>query len=348
MSEKAAILSPEEISEKKKVLENVKEKLCGVILGQDEVIEQLVIGFFAGGHILFEGLPGLGKTELVKGLAGLLSLGFRRIQFTPDMMPGDITGNYLIQEDDKGRKDLVFHKGPVFGNVILADEINRASPKTQAALLEAMQEKRVTVMGTTYSLPRPFFVLATQNPIELEGTYPLPEAQIDRFLIKVTVDKVDSSVLSRIISERKKGIPPKQEPVMGSEEVLAIFDSVSRVYLPPAVSSYIGRLISATHPDSEHAPEAVRKFVRYGASTRGAIALAEGGRVAAVLADRPNIDFEDIKKIAVPAVAHRLVLEYAASIEHVTERDVMESIVEHVPELEKDIPEEVKVGGNNS
>ena len=343
MSEKGDICSPEEISKQKKVLDMVKDRLCNVILGQDEVVEQLVLGFFAGGHILFEGLPGLGKTELVKGLASLLNLEFRRIQFTPDMMPGDITGNYLIQENEQGRKDLVFHKGPVFGNVILADEINRASPKTQAALLEAMQEKRVTVMGNTFDLPQPFFVLATQNPIELEGTYPLPEAQIDRFLVKVNVTSVGSEVLSRIISERRKGIPPVQEPVMGRDEVISIFNSASRVYLPPAVSSYIGRIISATHPDSPIAPDQVRRFVRYGASTRGAIALAEAGRAAAVLAERPNVDFEDITKIAVCAVAHRLVLEYSATIEHVTEQDIMEHVIEQVPELEKDMPAEVQV-----
>ncbi|MFC1583015.1 AAA family ATPase, partial [Planctomycetota bacterium] len=320
MTEKQAILSPEEIKAQRKILLDLKAKLGNIILGQDDVIEDLVIGFFAAGHILFEGLPGLGKTELVKGLSALLNLEFKRIQFTPDMMPGDITGNFLIQEQE-GRRELVFHKGPVFGNIILADEINRASPKTQAAMLEAMQEGRVTVMGETFDLPGPFFVLATQNPIELEGTYPLPEAQIDRFLIKVEVRNVSSEILSRIISERRKGIPPEQEPMMGREEVLAAFKTVGDVYLPPAVSSYIARIIAATHPSSPHATEMVKKFVRYGASTRGAIAITETARVAAVLAERPNVDFADVKRVVVPAVAHRLVLEYAASIENVDARD---------------------------
>lgn len=341
--DKPDLLSPEEVKSIREILLKVKEKLCNVILGQEDVIEEFVMGFFAGGHILFEGLPGLGKTELVKGLSALLRLDFKRIQFTPDMMPGDITGNYLIQDTENGKKEMVFHKGPVFGNIVLADEINRASPKTQAALLEAMQEGKVTVMGETYSLPEPFFVLATQNPIELEGTYPLPEAQIDRFLIKVIVGRVESGVLSRIISERNKGIPPRQEPLMGREEVLGVFERISRVYLPPAVSSYIARLVSATSPAYEQAPEIVKKYVRYGVSTRGAIAVTETSRVAAILAGRPNIDFEDVNRVAVVALAHRLVLEYSANIEGMRSSDIVSGIIKAVPELEKDIPDEVRV-----
>jgi len=339
------ILSPEEVEKARAMIETLREKLCTVILGQEDVVENLLIGFFAGGHILFEGLPGLGKTELVKGLSRLLDIDFKRIQFTPDMMPGDITGNYLIQEDERGRKELVFHRGPVFANVVLADEINRASPKTQSALLEAMQEGRVTVMGNTFELPEPFFVLATQNPIELEGTYPLPEAQVDRFLFKVIVSRVGGDVLGRIVGERKKGIPPLQDPVMDRGELSEVFKTVSRVYLPPAVSGYIGRLVEATHPDSPGAPEEVRRFVRYGASTRGAIALAEAGRVCGLLAGRPNVDFSDVRRVAPAALAHRLVLEYTASLEGVTAGDVVAALLDAVPELEKDVPEDVGVEG---
>ena len=200
--------------------------------------------------MLLEGLPGLGKTELVKGIAGFLGLDFRRIQFTPDLLPGDITGGPVLEEGEDGTRRFVFHPGPIFGNTILADEINRASPRTQSALLEAMQERRVTVLGTTHTLPRPFWVLATQNPIELEGTFPLPEAQLDRFLFKLQVTRVGAPVLQEILTNRRRGAPPPAEPVTDAEGLRELFDTVDGIYLPDAVAAYISRLVEATHPDA--------------------------------------------------------------------------------------------------
>ena len=240
-----------------------------MIVGQDRVIEAVLTAMFCGGNVLLEGVPGLGKTELVKALSSLLGLEFRRVQFTPDLLPSDITGSPILQEAEGGRK-LVFQPGPIFANLMLADEINRATPKTQSALLEAMQERRVTVLGESHSLPSPFFVLATQNPIELEGTYPLPEAQIDRFTFKVLVDGVDSETLAEIITTRHHGQAPELDVVCTAEDLSELFEMVDRVHLPRAVAGYIARLVSATHAADPGSPEPVQQFVRYGASPRAA------------------------------------------------------------------------------
>jgi len=276
----------------------------------------------------------------VKALGRLLSLDFRRVQFTPDLLPTDITGGPILQQED-GRQSFVFQPGPIFAHLVLADEINRASPKTQSALLEAMQERTVTVFGETHVLPDPFFVLATQNPIELEGTYPLPEAQLDRFLFKVDVPGVDREVLTRIVRGRRGAEPPDLPPVLDHAGLTETFATVDRVYLPEPVARYIARLVDSTHRAGDSAPEATRTYVRHGASPRAAIALGEGGRAAALLAGRPNVDFADVERVAVAALAHRLVLEHAARLEGITAADVVRSVLEAVDPMERALPKDV-------
>src|SRR5687767_15061931 len=248
------LLTPDAVAAAQAKVARLTKDLRRTILGKEEMIDEVTAALLARGHVLLEGLPGLGKTELVKALSRLLSLDFRRIQFTPDLLPTDITGSHILQERD-GRKEFVFHPGPVFTNLLLADEINRASPKTQAALLEAMQERRVTTFGETRPLPTPFFVLATQNPIELEGTYPLPEAQLDRFMFKVDIAGVDRAVLEEILVTRVHGEPPALEPVLSASELHDLFALVDAVHLPRGVAGYIARLVAASHPTCAEAPE---------------------------------------------------------------------------------------------
>jgi len=339
------LLSPAEVEAARAQALRIVAGLDRTLFDQEELTRLVVVACLARGHVLLEGLPGLGKTELVKALATLLGLDFKRLQFTPDLLPGDITGGHVLEEGSgdgrAGGRRLVFHPGPVFTHVLLADEINRASPKTQSALLEAMQERRVTVLGETRALPEPFYVLATQNPIELEGTYPLPEAQLDRFLFKLDVRGVGRRALQSILTERRAGRPPALEPVAGQRELEALFAAVDAVYLPHAVAGWIARLVSATHPAGEGAPEKVRAYVRFGASPRAAIAVAEAARAHALLAGKPNAGFDDARAVAVPAIAHRLVLDYRARLEGVSARDVVESVLAGVGELEERLPAEV-------
>jgi MoxR-like ATPase len=336
------LLSPEQVAEAEGMIRRLLDGLGRAILGQSELLELTAICVLSQGHVLLEGLPGLGKTELVKSLAALLGLGFRRVQFTPDLLPGDIVGSPILQEKD-GSRELVFHRGPIFTNLLLADEINRATPKTQSALLEAMQERRVTVMGETHDLPQPFFVLATQNPIELEGTYPLPEAQLDRFMFKIDVTGVDSATLQRIVSERKHGHAPSLDLTVTAEELDHLFDLVDQVHLPEAVANYIARLVSATHPDRDETPELCRKFVRYGASPRAAIALGSSARAAALLAGKPNVGFDDVRRVAPSVLGHRMILDYAARLEDWTPRKMVEHLLETVPEVARKVPEDLQV-----
>ncbi len=333
-------LTEAEIQECREIGEKLLDGLGKIILGQDELIRAVVVAALAGGHVLLEGLPGLGKTELVKGLARLLSLEFNRVQFTPDLLPGDITGGHVLQDTENG-KDFVFRSGPIFCNVLLADEINRASPKTQSALLEAMAEARVTVLGETRDLPRPFFVLATQNPIEMEGTYPLPEAQLDRFLFQVLVEPVGPEVLTQIIQSRRHGKPPEPTPVAGLAEFQAFHERAGRVHLPAAVAIYIGRLCSATHASAAEAPNTIKEYVRYGASPRAAIAIAEAARVDALLNGKPTVGFDDVKRVARPALVHRLVLDYRARLDGITPSRVVEDLLSSVHELDEPLPSEV-------
>lgn len=303
-----------------------------VLFGQERLIEMVIVGLLARGHILLEGLPGLGKTELVKGLSKALQLESKRVQFTPDLLPGDITGNPLLEEVDGSRR-FVFQQGPVFANIVLADEINRASPKTQSALLEAMQERRVTVMGQTHSLPTPFFVLATQNPIELEGTYPLPEAQLDRFLFKLDVQSNDVATLERIVLQREIGVEPEVPQVMTAEELAAVLAQVRRVYMPPTVANYIARLVQATHPGEPHA-----EGVKFAASPRAALALAAAAKAKALCGRRMNASYEDVRAVAAAVLRHRLVLDYTAKLEGLTTDGVVHRLLERVPAQNKPLP----------
>ena len=335
------LLSPEDVARAQNEFRSLLDGLGTAILGQGELLERVVICLLARGHLLLEGLPGIGKTELVKSLSALLGLSFRRIQFTPDLLPSDILGSPIL-EDQGGSRRLVFHQGPVFANLLLADEINRATPKTQAALLEAMQERRVTVMGKSHPLPTPFFVLATQNPIELEGTYPLPEAQIDRFTFKINVSSVTSDVLKEIISTRQHGTPPELTTLIDGPQLTELFDLVDRVHLPEAVGDYVARLITATHPDREESPEVIRRFVKYGASPRAAIAIAGTARSAALLAGKPNVGFDDVRRVAPSVLGHRLILDYSARMEGQTTTSIIDALLEAVTEIGRPIPQDVE------
>ncbi|HEV8070676.1 MAG TPA: AAA family ATPase [Planctomycetaceae bacterium] len=335
------LLSPAEVQEAHAQAQRLLEGLGTSILGQRELLELVVICLLARGHVLLEGLPGLGKTELVKSLASLLGLEFRRVQFTPDLLPGDIIGSPILEEQGGTRK-LVFHRGPVFANLVLADEINRATPKTQSALLEAMQEHRVTVMGESHALPKPFFVLATQNPIELEGTYPLPEAQLDRFTFKINVEAVSSATLEEIISTRKHGHAPKLSVAVSAAELNRLFELTDMIHLPSAVANYIARLVHSSHPKSDASPEEVRRFVRFGASPRAAIALAETARGSALVAGRPNVSFDDVRRVAPSVLQHRLLLDYAARLEGWTTARLIERLLEAVPQVDRSLPGDLR------
>ncbi|MEZ6057150.1 MAG: MoxR family ATPase [Planctomycetaceae bacterium] len=336
------LLTPAEVAQAQALVLRLVDGLGKAILGQRALLELAVIAILARGHMLLEGLPGLGKTELVKSLSALLGLHFRRVQFTPDLLPGDIVGSPIL-EDQGGSRKLVFHKGPVFTNLLLADEINRATPKTQSALLEAMQERRVTVMGETHTLPSPFFVLATQNPIELEGTYPLPEAQLDRFAFKLNVEGVSSAVLQEIISKRRHGQVPEMAVVITPEELERTFQLVDSVHLPQAVANYIARLVSATHPHRDEAPEECRRFVRFGASPRAAIAIASTSRAAALLAGKPNVGFDEVRRVAPSVLSHRILLDYSARLEGWTSPKMVTRLLESVPEVGREIPEDIQL-----
>ncbi|MEX0716528.1 MAG: AAA family ATPase [Planctomycetaceae bacterium] len=340
-SDRARLLSPEEIAEARVILDRLVGGLESAILGQRKLLELVVTCLLARGHMLLEGLPGLGKTELVKSLSALLGLNFRRVQFTPDLLPSDIVGAPIL-EDVAGRRTLVFHKGPIFANLLLADEINRATPKTQSALLEAMQERRVTVMGETHPLPLPFFVLATQNPIELEGTYPLPEAQLDRFAFKIHVEGVNSDTLQEIISTRRHGRPPELREVATAEELERLFDLSDLVHLPRAVANFIARLVTATHPGRAGSPEEVSRFVRFGASPRAAIALADTSRAAALLAGKPNVGFAEVRRVAPSVLGHRLIVDYAARLEGWTPLKLVDRLLETTSEVPRDLPEDLQ------
>jgi MoxR-like ATPase len=322
-----------------KHVRSLTSALNQVLFGQEELIELVITGLLARGHILLEGLPGLGKTELVKGLSQTLRLDTKRIQFTPDLLPGDITGNPILQEVE-GRREFVFQPGPLFTNFVLADEINRASPKTQSALLEAMQERRVTVLGHPHELPHPFFVLATQNPIELEGTYPLPEAQLDRFLFKLDVMRNDVATLERIVSDRELGTEPDIQPIMDTATLEAVLQLVRRIYLPEVVGNYIARLVDATHPGQSSAA----KSNKYGASPRAALSLASASKARALINERTHASFEDVKFVAPSVLRHRLILDYNARVEGLTTNAVIAQLLEEVPFQANATPRTLQAG----
>ena len=308
--------------------EGLRAEVEKVIVGHREIIDHVLIGMFAGGHVLLEGVPGLGKTLLIKTLAEGLELSFSRIQFTPDLMPSDIIGTNIIVEDADGRKHFQFQPGPIFAHILLADEINRATPKTQSALLEGMQEASVTVGGATRPLPVPFFVLATQNPIEMEGTYPLPEAQLDRFLFKLRVRYPQIEELNAIIDRTTQARGAAVDRIMTGAKVLAFRELIREVPIASHVRDLASTIIMATHPQWERAPESTRRFVRYGASPRGAQALVLGAKVRALAQGRYNVSAEDLKTLAAPALRHRVILNFEGEAEAVDIDVLVGQIVE--------------------
>jgi MoxR-like ATPase len=299
-----------------------------VIVGHRDIIDHVLIGMFAGGHVLLEGVPGLGKTLLIKTLAEGLDLSFSRIQFTPDLMPADIIGTNIIVEDADGRKHFQFQSGPIFGHILLADEINRATPKTQSALLEGMQEGAVTVGGVSRPLPGPFFVLATQNPIEMEGTYPLPEAQLDRFLFKLRVRYPAIEELNAIIDRTTQVRSVAMERVMTGPTVLGFRELVREVPIASHVRDLASAIVMATHPQWAQAPDVTRRFVRYGASPRGAQAIVLGSKVRALADGRYNVSVDDLKALAAPALRHRVILNFEGEAEGIDVDGLIEQIVE--------------------
>ncbi len=337
------LLTPEEISGPVKSANSVLEQLDSILLGHHDVHKLVLIGILSKGHILLEGLPGVGKTALVKALGQLLSLEFKRIQFTPDLLPGDILGGSILQVDENGNRRMEFQPGAIFSNIVLADEINRASPKTQSAMLEAMQERSVTLLGVTHSLPEPFFVLASQNPIELEGTYPIPEAQLDRFMFKVNVSGVDADVLTEIISKRRRGEPPTPDFVLSSSALQEMFSAMERIELSGAVANYIARLVAASHPGNSGEIKDITKYISYGASPRAAIAMAESARGAALLAGRPTVGFEDVKYVAPSVLNHRLILNYQAKLEKIMSYDLVDRLLKSVEPSGIELPRGVEI-----
>ena len=308
--------------------EGLRAEVEKVIVGHREIINHVLIGMFAGGHVLLEGVPGLGKTLLIKTLAEGLELSFSRIQFTPDLMPADIIGTNIIVEDTDGRKHFQFQQGPIFAHILLADEINRATPKTQSALLEGMQEASVTVGGVSRPLPAPFFVLATQNPIEMEGTYPLPEAQLDRFLLKLRVRFPAIEELNTIIDRTTQARPVSVERVMSGAKVMAFRELIREVPIADHVRDLASTIIMATHPLWEHAPEPARRFIRYGASPRGAQALVLGAKVRALTEGRFNVSVDDLRALAAPALRHRIILNFEGEAEGVDTDVLIAQIVQ--------------------
>ncbi|GAB4516857.1 MAG: MoxR family ATPase [Anaerolineae bacterium] len=308
----------------------IEAEVGRVIVGQRQVVRDVIICILAGRHALLEGVPGLGKTQLIRTLADALELQFSRIQFTPDLMPSDVTGTNIMEESEEGRKVFRFQSGPIFANLVLADEINRATPKTQSALLEAMQEKTVTVAGTVYHLESPFFVLATQNPIEQEGTYPLPEAQLDRFMFKINVTFPTVNDLVTII-ERTTGLNiPEASKVADGAQVVAMRQLALDIPIASHVSRYVAEFIVATHPESESAPDTVRRYVQYGASPRGAQALILGAKINALLEGRFNVAFEDIQAVALPALRHRLLLNFEGLAEGISTDAIVQELMKTV------------------
>ena len=315
------------IEEFARIAQAIEAEVGRVIVGQKDVVRSVLICILSGRHALLEGVPGLGKTMLIRSLADALELKFARIQFTPDMMPADITGTDILEDDESGRKVKIFQPGPVFANLILADEINRATPKTQSALLEAMQEKTVTVANRTYKLEPPFFVLATQNPLEMEGTYPLPEAQLDRFMFKVNVEFPSVGEIVNILERTTGAETVLPDKVADGKQVISMGRLALNTPVASHINDYVARLVIATHPEHPTAPDMVRTYVRYGASPRGAQAIIIGAKVNALLEGRFNGSFEDVEAVAASALRHRLLLNFEGLAEGINPDTIIADLV---------------------
>ncbi len=314
--------------------QRIEAEVARVIVGQKEVVRSVLIAVIAGRHALLEGVPGLGKTMLIRTLADVLDLEFSRVQFTPDLMPSDIVGTDILEETEDGRRVFRFQQGPIFANLVLADEINRATPKTQSAMLEVMQEKSVTVGNETYRLQPPFFVLATQNPIEQEGTYPLPEAQLDRFIFKVNVTFPTADELVTIIDRTTGADVPRPQKVAGGEEVIQMGALALNVPVPSHVNEYVAKLVVATHPNGEGATQQVKDYLQFGASPRGAQAMILGAKINALLEGRFNVSFEDVAMVAPAALRHRLLLNFEALAEGISSDEVIADLLAKVPKTQ--------------
>ena len=309
----------------------MQDEFQKVVVGQSEVIEQVFAAIFTGGHCLLEGVPGLAKTLMVSTLAKILDVGFKRIQFTPDLMPSDITGTNVLEEDDAGKRNFRFVEGPVFTNILLSDEINRAPPKTQAALLQAMQEREVTVGQQTYSLPDPFFTIATQNPIEQEGTYPLPEAQLDRFMFNIKVDYPSLDEEKQILATTTRGEKPEVRKILSARHITSLQKLVRSVAVSEYIIDYVSRLVRATRPKGKEAPEFIRELVDWGAGPRAGQFLIHGGKALAAMEGRFSVAIEDIQKVAIPVLRHRVNTNFQAQAEGMTNDAVIQRLIKELP-----------------
>ena len=323
-------ISEQELKDMISKMNNAEAEIGKAIIGQKEVVRQVLLSLVAGGNVLLEGVPGLGKTQLVKALAQVCALDFSRIQFTPDLMPADVTGTDIIVKKE-GRNEFEFQPGPVFANLLLADEINRATPKTQSALLEAMQEHTVTVGNNTYSLPEPFMVLATQNPIENEGTYPLPEAQLDRFLFKIQVDFPTFAELKQIMDITVTNKQVQLNHVLSGDDIMSIRQYINEVPMAEEVEAFALRLVISTHPEVPGANEIAKKYISCGASPRAAQAIFRTSRAKAMLEGRYNVSFEDVESVALPALRHRVTLSFEALAEGITTDQIVKKIISSIP-----------------
>jgi len=322
----------QQVAEFKQVYQGIESEIGKVMVGHKEVISQTILCLMIGGNALLEGVPGLGKTMLVRTLAQVMDLQFSRIQFTPDLMPADIVGTSLVVNDEQGNRLWQFQPGPIFGNLILADEINRATPKTQSALLEAMAEQSVSVAKKTHRMPDPFFVLATQNPIEMEGTYPLPEAQLDRFAFKISVESPELQDLLTIL-DRTTGVQvPAPATVVNAEKIREMKHLVRAVPVASHVKDYIGRLVLGSHPDTKTAPEITKKYIRFGASPRGAQSIILAAKVLALRDGRYNVSFADVRSVLLPSLRHRIILNFEGQAEGISTDIVVRKIIDATPE----------------
>ena len=312
----------------------MQQELQKVIVGQNEVIEQLFAAIFTRGHCLLEGVPGLAKTLMVSTLARILDVGFKRIQFTPDLMPSDITGTNVLEEDENGKRNFRFVEGPIFSNILLADEINRTPPKTQAALLQAMQEREVTVGRTTFELPEPFFTIATQNPIDQEGTYPLPEAQLDRFMFNIKVGYPSSEEEERILASTTRNEKPEVRKILSAKAIVNLQKLVSSVAVSEHIVKYVARLVRATRPKDDSAPKFIREFVDWGAGPRAGQFLINGGKALAAMDARFSVSIADVKRIAVPVLRHRVSTNFQAQAEGMDTEDIIHRLLKEIPEPE--------------
>jgi MoxR-like ATPase len=331
MSDDMAAQLQAEATQFRQEFESMREAVGRVIVGQQRVVEATLTALLCGGNVLLEGVPGLGKTELVKALSGVLRLQFRRIQFTPDLMPADVIGTNMMTTDEAGKYRFEFRQGPIFTQLLLADEINRATPKTQSALLETMQEGTVTTGGVTYRLDPPFFVLATQNPIEQEGTFPLPEAQLDRFMFKVVVPFLSREELNEVVSRTILRQRYEAVPVLDGPRILHLRTVLDRVVVSDPMRDYACRLVLATHPDSPLATDRVKQFLRWGASPRAAQALIRAARVRALSQGRAHVSFQDIRYFAMEVLQHRVLLNYDGQAENISVRDLVEEVIQKLP-----------------